>query len=312
MQSFHNILYICRGIDDETDGLKQALSLAKNNQAALKILVIAPELPKSIGDYSEKYKAYLVEEIEKQISNTSKELNLENGNIKLSIALEMSKTPGTAIIKQVIREEYDLIVKESQTLNEKSGLKALDMELLRKCPCPVWLCRPISTPSAEMKIAVAIDPDSDETAEHSLSKRMIRLAHSMANKCNGKLQILSCWDFEYEDFLLNSPRIKADKTQVEKDVQHAEKSNLQALKEIIKAADIKDGKYEVFNIRGTASKKIPEFVNENKIDVLVMGTLARTGISGFIIGNTAENIVQRLPCSLMALKPKGFISPVKA
>ena len=53
-------------------------------------------------------------------------------------------------------------------------------------------------------------------------------------------------------------------------------------------------------------------MTDKKIDILVMGTVARTGISGFIIGNTAENTVQKLSCSLMALKPQGFVSPVKA
>lgn len=43
-----------------------------------------------------------------------------------------------------------------------------------------------------------------------------------------------------------------------------------------------------------------------------MGTVARTGIPGFIIGNTAENILQKIDCSLLALKPLGFVSPVKA
>jgi len=43
-----------------------------------------------------------------------------------------------------------------------------------------------------------------------------------------------------------------------------------------------------------------------------MGTVARTGISGFIIGNTAENILEEISCSLIALKPEGFVSPVKA
>lgn len=31
-----------------------------------------------------------------------------------------------------------------------------------------------------------------------------------------------------------------------------------------------------------------------------------------IIGNTAENILQKIDCSLLALKPLGFVSPVKA
>jgi len=52
--------------------------------------------------------------------------------------------------------------------------------------------------------------------------------------------------------------------------------------------------------------------DETKIDILIMGTVARTGISGFIIGNTAENILQKIDCSLLALKPQGLVSPVKA
>lgn len=52
-------------------------------------------------------------------------------------------------------------------------------------------------------------------------------------------------------------------------------------------------------------------VTQENIDILVMGTLARTGIAGFVIGNTAENIVQSIECSLVALKPEGFVSPIK-
>lgn len=48
-----------------------------------------------------------------------------------------------------------------------------------------------------------------------------------------------------------------------------------------------------------------EAVKVNEADVPV------TGISGFFIGNTAENIVQELGCSLLTLKPNGFVSPLR-
>ena len=41
-----------------------------------------------------------------------------------------------------------------------------------------------------------------------------------------------------------------------------------------------------------------------------MGTVARTGIPGLLIGNTAETILQRVDCSVLAVKPDGFVSPV--
>jgi nucleotide-binding universal stress UspA family protein len=42
-----------------------------------------------------------------------------------------------------------------------------------------------------------------------------------------------------------------------------------------------------------------------------MGTVARTGISGLLIGNTAERLLQQLKCSILAIKPEEFTSPVK-
>ena len=42
-----------------------------------------------------------------------------------------------------------------------------------------------------------------------------------------------------------------------------------------------------------------------------MGTVARTGIAGLIMGNTAESILDQLEQSVIAIKPQGFVSPVK-
>jgi nucleotide-binding universal stress UspA family protein len=41
-----------------------------------------------------------------------------------------------------------------------------------------------------------------------------------------------------------------------------------------------------------------------------MGTVARTGISGFVMGNTAETILSQIDCSVLAIKPPGFETPV--
>jgi len=41
-----------------------------------------------------------------------------------------------------------------------------------------------------------------------------------------------------------------------------------------------------------------------------MGTVGRTGIPGLIMGNTAESILNNIGCSVLAVKPPGFVSPV--
>ena len=57
---------------------------------------------------------------------------------------------------------------------------------------------------------------------------------------------------------------------------------------------------------------IPFFVKNKHVDILVMGILARTPIFGNLVSNTAEDIMKELECAVLALKPGGFISPVKA
>jgi len=51
-------------------------------------------------------------------------------------------------------------------------------------------------------------------------------------------------------------------------------------------------------------------IEQQDIDLLVMGTVGRAGVSGFITGNTVERLLPRIPCSLIAVKPPGFKSPV--
>jgi nucleotide-binding universal stress UspA family protein len=62
-------------------------------------------------------------------------------------------------------------------------------------------------------------------------------------------------------------------------------------------------------IHGEPEEVIARFVESHGIDVVVMGTVARTGISGLVMGNTAERVLQRLRGSVLAVKPPGFESP---
>ena len=48
-----------------------------------------------------------------------------------------------------------------------------------------------------------------------------------------------------------------------------------------------------------------------QIGLVVMGTVARKGISGLLMGNTAEAILRSVDCSVLAVKPEGFVTPVK-
>ena len=47
------------------------------------------------------------------------------------------------------------------------------------------------------------------------------------------------------------------------------------------------------------------------VDLVVMGTVTHTGIAGFFIGTTAEDVLRQVDCSVLTVKPEGFESPVR-
>ncbi|MFN2169102.1 MAG: universal stress protein, partial [Anaerolineae bacterium] len=61
---------------------------------------------------------------------------------------------------------------------------------------------------------------------------------------------------------------------------------------------------------GPTGLSISEVADEHRSDIIVMGTLSRTGLKGLLMGNTCETVLQHIDASVLAVKPEGFISPV--
>ncbi len=311
MRHFQKLLYISYGNNDERSGLTQALSLARNNEGTLTVLVLCPEFPKDMQDFKSQYEATLTEHTHKAIEETIQALGLESGQVKVTVVLEQNKTPAVRAIQHVIQGGYDLLIKEAEPRESGKGFKAEDMELLRKSPCPVWLCQPITKHRDQIHVGVAIDPLSEEPADSRLALRMLELSQDLAQTCDKKLNVISCWVFELEQYLRGNVWMKTSDAELDERVLHAQTQHRQALEQVVKDSGVAADTLALHAVRGQPEEQIPAQVEKLGLDILVMGTVARTGIPGFMIGNTAENIVQTLPCSVLALKPRGFTSPVK-
>jgi universal stress protein E len=54
------------------------------------------------------------------------------------------------------------------------------------------------------------------------------------------------------------------------------------------------------------SDAIEQSAAETGSALVVMGALARSGLRGLLIGNTAERVLDQLPCDLLVIKPRAF------
>jgi universal stress protein E len=65
-------------------------------------------------------------------------------------------------------------------------------------------------------------------------------------------------------------------------------------------------------VAGQPIDAIPRLVKRQRIALVVMGSVSRSGLQRLVIGNVAEQVLDSLPCDVLALKPADFKPRVKS
>jgi universal stress protein E len=307
MKLFKNILYVTEPTVDQSSAVERAVTLAENNQSKLTVIdVIAPVAEDYRADTTDYHKKAL----ESLIAPYRKRLE-----IRLDV---MMGTPFLEVVRAVLRNEHDLVIK---TAEDPDFLKRLfgsnDMHLLRKCPCPVWLMKPREKSNySTIMAAVDFAPLNPTALEQALNLEIFELAGSLALTDSASLHIVHAWEALGERTMTMRGDIPYESIAKHVSQEYTlHQKGLYRLSETMRdrvGADVYDRLSPRLHLpKGPAKTMIPTSAARLSADLVVMGTVARTGISGFIIGNTAEAILDQLTCSVLAVKPPGFTTPVK-
>lgn len=307
MKRFKNILYIVDKVSlSRLGNADKVAELARLNEARVTVM-IAEEIKflddlsrRIIGRYEELRRAVIADHRERL-----------DGFINHQRWQDLSVTPDykesndfVSIIRKVISKGYDLVVKEA-TLEQ--GIDQLSMRLVRKCPCPVWVIKYDSTDFKRILAAVDIGVEYPETA--ALNKKIVELAHSLAQREGGEAHYLNSWRLEYE-LMLSSPRFNVSTEEIS-EMKRELFSERQS--ELIRLLADNHIHYEMrqMHIReGVSSEVIEQAIGELNIDVVVMGSVGRSGIPGLLIGNSAEKLLTTINCAVLTVKPDGFKTPI--
>jgi nucleotide-binding universal stress UspA family protein len=317
MQYIRNILCALHGLEYRLETLQRACALAISNQARLEIAVLHPEFSEDLSAYLADFKSRMLDDLGQAIAGIASEWGYNGKDFAEAIPIHFhNDKPGfVSIIQQVVRESHDLLIKQPQTGESgkhRRGFKSLDMSLLRKAPCPVWLDRNFQHPEAP-RIVIAVDPDSDEPRVRDLGVKLLQTGTQMAYYLGAQCDVLACWEFEYEGYLRNAPFGKKNsRTQVDTMLSETREDHEKTLEALIDAAGVDRGNLNIVLERGDPGEVIPDYIKKHDCDLLVMGTVARSGIPALFIGNTAEDVMQSLHCSMLAIKPDDFETLVDA
>ena len=308
MKRFKNILLVLNPEVQEAATLDKAVSLAKQNDARLMLFSVVykhPDLRRYPDSVGENLLAPLVAERRQWLQGFMPTLQEQGIDGEAVVVAGISFLE---IIREVLREQHDLVI---TTAEEKKGIRArvfgaTSMHLMRKCPCPVWVVKRAQTrPYA--RILAAVDPSVYDPQRDSLNPLILQLAGSMARKEAGELHIVHVWHMFGESYVRSGGMTEEEVEEAKALEKLQQKRRFDTL---LGRFDVADLKPCLHFIEGDPDERIPELVMEQGIDLLVMGSVCRTGIAGFLIGNTAEEVLNQVDCSVLTLKPEGFVTPV--
>ncbi|MEO1191571.1 MAG: universal stress protein [Pseudomonadota bacterium] len=231
-----------------------------------------------------------------------------------------SGKPFIEITREVLRRGIDLVVKRAEPLAgmQQFLFASTDQHLLRKCPCPVWL-QMEDAPAAPSVVIAAVDVDVWDADEPetlmSLNQRVVEMSRQLASGPEARVHLLHAWEAQGEGLVQTFASGPAAQAATDRYVQEVESAHESALEKLIapwrKTNEAEQAPWLVPRlVRGPARKVLAEEAARLGADLLVMGTVARTGLTGVIIGNTAEDILNHVQCSVVAVKPEGFVSPL--
>ncbi len=218
--------------------------------------------------------------------------------------------PFLEIIREVLRYGHDLVMATARGRNnlKERFFGSTTMHLMRKCPCPVWVVK-ASQPKWHTRILAAVDPNPHDKERQALNVKIMDLATSLARLEQRELVVVHAWTFPVERSLRGGHvGLSSD---VDRWVSDAREQHRQWLIDLLQPYALEELECEVYLLKGEAGRLIPEVAAAKEVKLIVMGTVSRTGVAGLLIGNTAEKILHQVDCGVLAVKPDGFVTPVR-
>lgn len=305
MNLFKNILYVNEPRVEQSIALQRAVSLAEMNQARLTIMEVMPHIR---GENPENRRASQMERLDSLVAPYRQRLEIGIGVLEGKVFLE--------VIRAVLGNRHDLVIKPAENPDYlKQVFGSEDMHLLRKCPCPLWLIKlPEKEKYDRVMAAVDFNPYKPDAEEKELNINILEMAASIAASDNAALHLVHAW----EAYAETTMKVYGDApdsqiaTHVDKQYRLHHKELFRLWETAKEGMESPAPSSPDFHLpRGPAKRTIARFAEELQADLIIMGTIGRTGISGLFIGNTAEAILNQVSCSVLAVKPSTFKTPVK-
>ena len=313
MIQFRKILFYADESPWTAEALSRAVAVAQKMQARLTVCGVVERVtqevrfPDRIISPSEIQRATRMD----RLDELTELLDTVGGAPKDVREQVLVGSPSHEVVRAVLEDGHDLLVKGAQGESDPTPLLfgTVDMQLLRRCPCPVWVVKPNRQGQCR-RILVALGPGPSAGQGEDLNATILDIGASLAALEGAELHVLHAWKPRGETALMGG-RLGLSRGDAERWLEESRKAQAQWLADLLAARPAIGKTPETHSVRGDASRVIPALAEELRMDLIVMATVRHRGIRGLFIDSVAEQVLGQVQCSVLAVKPTGLAKVVQ-
>jgi universal stress protein E len=188
------------------------------------------------------------------------------------------------VLHSVAKSGCDLVIKSSfhHSKAKRFFSKTSDYTLMRYCSCPILFTHQSQEWSSD-KILACVDLESDDPQHTRLNSVIIRNARAVAEIIAMDLCIASVY----------KKAIDETRFPIKVDAAHDIDKELARLYGV--------DPENIYLRQGAVNETLVGICKEINPSILIIGSIARTGISGKLIGNTAEKLLDAVDADVLTV-----------
>jgi universal stress protein E len=228
--------------------------------------------------------------------------------LKVSCHVQVDFPPHEAIIRRAMAQRCDLVLGHVQphALGARLLLTNTDWELIRHCPVHVLLVKTRAKYNRPAVLA-AVDPFHSHAKPASLDMRILETANDLARALRGEAHLFHA----YVPTAIVVPTAGGQPLAVDvsPELMQIEERRIRTFIDGLGERAALPGSRRHL-IVGDVPSALQSTIRATRARIVVMGAISRYGIRRWLIGSTAERVLDRLSADVLIVKPNGFRSGV--
>ena len=210
-----------------------------------------------------------------------------------------------SIVRKSVDAAADIVIKDTHyhSALRRSIFSNTDWSLIRGCAATLWLVKP-RPPGQHPCFIAAIDPMHERDKPADLDRVILTTAIELATPFGGEIHAFHAFDVSAALAVSTDSMAMPIALPVNELAEGMRADHAAAVARLCKTHGISPERTHVQ--QGSTRQLLLELADQLRADAVVIGAISRSGLKGLFLGNTAEDVLDRLHCDLVIVKPDGF------